>query len=220
MAYSTQLETWSACFFSQSGHVKEDLFDCVPLGGFSCSLRSHVWRHHGSASLRNQAQRPRKNQSYHNIYGSELSAMLLWNAAILFLFQWEISHQFILEGLIAGGTMMTCSLGFVALQKLDNHWRKMGQIGHTSTPDRREVIYRWCGLVTVCFGPSLLMWMFSQKWPLYQKEMFFYASPNYVSAWLDPEDLQKIRMNSWECDQTTYYYNLWIYSFSLVLVST
>lgn len=103
-----------------------------------------------------------------------------------------------LEGLMAGGTMMVCSLGFVSLQKLDNHWHKADKprlpIGQSS--DRLEAVYRWCGLVAVCFGPSLLMWMFSKKWPLYQKEMFFYASPNYVSAWLDPEDLMKIRINT------------------------
>ena len=42
---------------------------------------------------------------------------------IFFLFlQWEISNQFMLEGLMAGATMMICSFGFVMLHKLDNHW--------------------------------------------------------------------------------------------------
>ena len=60
-----------------------------------------------------------------------------------------------------------------------------------------EMIFKWSGLLTITFGPSILMWMFGKKWPLYQKEMFFYASPNYIHSWLDPEDLMKIRLHTW-----------------------
>ena len=60
-----------------------------------------------------------------------------------------------------------------------------------------EMLFKWSGLLTITFGPSILMWMFGRKWPLYQKEMFFSASPNYIHSWLDPEDLMKIRLHTW-----------------------
>ena len=71
--------------------------------------------------------------------------------------------------------------------------RKPSQYNSSSA----EMLFKWSGLLTITFGPSILMWMFGKKWPLYQKEMFFYASPNYIHSWLDPEDLMKIRLHTW-----------------------
>lgn len=111
---------------------------------------------------------------------------------IMFM-QWEMNHQYILEGLCSAIMMLLASWGIVLLDKLQKCWdEEEGMPEKLGVANKTKSFWHWFnrsnllmtfGFLLMIGASTILSLFFCTKWPVYAKDAFLMTSPNYLGNW-------------------------------------
>nr|ACO11846.1 UPF0527 membrane protein CG9662 [Lepeophtheirus salmonis] len=104
-------------------------------------------------------------------FGLEMDESGRFSKPIAFM-QWEINHQYILEGLFAATFVIIGAFGMILLSMASEkiqYWTRFQS---------------YLGIFLFTFAPIVVINFFSIKWPLYISDMYLMTSANYDGNWI------------------------------------